>query len=141
MTECLGFLYADHQIERNKGKKIIHIKSFKHFGLPVVQGNSIFGKPMFPLFLRLPEKKVLDPNGSYINTSLAKVINIVCQLFWNSDCGCCLWNQKIHYTKGWFFREKYGIFSKFFKPLHKLMLVVDALQTNKRQHSFDITDI
>ena len=32
-----------------------------HFGL-------LFSNPMFLLFLQLPEKKVLDPNGPYIST-------------------------------------------------------------------------
>ena len=32
--------------------------------------------PMFPLFLRLPGKMVLDPNGSYINTFNTKIRNV-----------------------------------------------------------------
>ena len=34
---------------------------------------------------------------------------------------------------------KYGIFSKYFRPLHKLVYVVDALQTDNRPNS-EITD-
>ena len=44
------------------GFSLLHFVSFGIFGL-------LFGKPMFQLFLRLLEGKVLDPNGQYISTS------------------------------------------------------------------------
>ena len=36
----------------------------------------IFSKPMFPLLFRLPDRKVLDPNGPYISTSQTKIKNV-----------------------------------------------------------------
>ena len=35
----------------------------------MVSSGLLFSKPMFPLFLRVPERMVLDPNGPYISTS------------------------------------------------------------------------
>ena len=36
----------------------------------------LFSESMFPLFLRLPERKVLDQNGPYLSTNQTKIINV-----------------------------------------------------------------
>ena len=38
-----------------------------------VDFDLIFGLPMFPLFLRLPDRKVIYPNGPYISMSQTKI--------------------------------------------------------------------
>ena len=43
-------------------------KFYSFFGL-------FFSQPMFRLFLQFPDRKVLDPNGSYISTIQIKIRN------------------------------------------------------------------
>ena len=55
---------------------------FDNFGL-------LFDKPMLPLFLRLPETNILDPNRPYISPSLTTIRNVCLSIvleFCNRRC-------------------------------------------------------
>ena len=65
-------------------KHIIHF-----MGLPIALGY-FYSNPMFPLFLQLPEKNILDPNGPYIHTfqTILKLLSVV--NFGVLSVVCCL---------------------------------------------------
>ena len=48
---------------------------------------------MFPLFLRLPDKKLIDPNGPHISTTQTKIRNVCLSVFFgilSAVCCSCL---------------------------------------------------
>ena len=52
-----------------ENKTNITINNYNSFGL-------FFSKPIFPLFLMLPDRKILDLNGPYISTSQTERRNV-----------------------------------------------------------------
>ena len=59
------YTFCDTREAENLKKKIPQFIGPISCGIPQSVFGLLFSKPMFPLFLQLPERKVLNPNGTH----------------------------------------------------------------------------
>ena len=59
-----------------RSKQLYIVERLSDEGMCLNFFHITFCKPMFQLFLRHPERKVLDPNGPNISMSLTKIGNV-----------------------------------------------------------------
>ena len=73
LNYCLNTkLISDLKMSLNRALLYHHTGTPDFFGL-------LFSNPMFPLFLQIPENKVLDPNGPYMSVSNFGILCVVCR--------------------------------------------------------------